>query len=309
MRHVLSPDGTRIAYDQAGSGDAVILIDGALCSRQLGPLPELAEGLADHFTVVHYDRRGRGDSTDESAGRFEIDREIEDVEALIDQVGGEASLVGMSSGGALAIEAANRLAGVPRVVAYEVPLITDPSAAAPPDYASRMRELVRGDQRSEAVRFFLRTVGMPAPLVTLMRLTPTFRKLKRLAHTLPYDAELVAAALGSDRKLASDRWSSVDARVTVLDGAKSPESMRQANADLAELLGADHRTLEGLNHIVKGRTLAPIVTEVLGADAPVAASRTTERPPVTRVGRGGDRERLAVSLTSTARSGKSDRRG
>lgn len=106
MQTVTSQDGTTIAYDQTGRGDPVILVDGALCSRQLGPFRDTAAGLAPYFEVVHYDRRGRGESTDESAGRFEIDREVEDLEALIDRVGGHASLVGMSSGGALAIEAA-----------------------------------------------------------------------------------------------------------------------------------------------------------------------------------------------------------
>lgn len=271
MQFVSSLDGSRIAYDQTGSGDPVILVDGALCSRQLGPFPETAEGLAEHFTVIHYDRRGRGDSTDESAGRFEVDREVEDLEALIEQVGGQASLVGMSSGGALAVEAANRLAGVRRVVVYEVPYITDPETTFPPDYAPKMGELVAGDRRSEAVRLFLRTVGMPAPLVQLMRIMPPFRKLKRVAHTLPYDAALVVDPLGSERKLPSDRWSSIEARVTVLAGAKSPDSMRNANADLAEVLGAEHCTLDGQNHMIKGKALAPALIKLLGPKDSLAA--------------------------------------
>lgn len=271
MQTVTSRDGTTIAYDQVGSGDPVILVDGALCSRQLGPFPDAARELARQFCVVHYDRRGRGDSTDASAGRFEIDREIEDLEALVERVGGQASVVGMSSGGALAIEAANRLPGVRRVIVYEVPYIADEADAFPPDFAARMRTLVQHDRRSEAVRFFLRTVGMPAPLVQLMRLTPPFRKLKRVAHTLPYDAELVTAPLSRERTLPPGRWSSITAPVTVVAGAKSPASMRNANANLAQVLGADHRTLEGQNHMIKGKALAPLLSELLDAAAPAAA--------------------------------------
>lgn len=272
MQTVTSQDGTTIAYDQTGSGDPVILVDGALCSRQLGPFPDAAGELARHFKVVHYDRRGRGESTDESAGRFEIDREVEDLEALIAHVGGgKASLVGMSSGGALAIEAANRLVGVRQVIVYEVPYITDPAAAFPRDYVPRLRELIEGNRRSEAVRFFLKSVGMPAPLIQVMRATPPFRKLKRVAHTLPYDAELVVTPLGDERRLPADRWSSIGARVTVLAGAKSPNSMRKANADLAEVLGADHRTLEGQNHMVKGKVLAPTLAGLLDTKAPATS--------------------------------------
>jgi pimeloyl-ACP methyl ester carboxylesterase len=249
----------------------VILVDGALCSRQLGPFPELAEALAEHFTVVHYDRRGRGDSTDQSAGTFEIDREVEDLGALIQHVGGTASLVGMSSGGVLAIEAANRLEGVQRVVVYEAPLITDPARRPPADFASRMRRLIAEDRRADAVAFFLRTVGMPGPLVRLMRLTPAFGKLKRVAHTLPYDAELIMSVLGSEGKLPSDRWTSVQARVTVLAGAKSPDAMRRANAELARVVGAEHRLLEGQNHMIKGKAIAPALIECLQAPESVGA--------------------------------------
>ncbi|HYP47267.1 MAG TPA: alpha/beta hydrolase [Thermoleophilaceae bacterium] len=276
MKFVNSLDGSKIAYDQTGTGDPVILVDGALCSRQLGPFPETAQGLAEHYTVVHYDRRGRGDSSDESAGRFEIERELEDLQALIEQVGGRASLVGMSSGGALAIEAANRLPSVRQVVVYEVPFITDPEATFPPDYSPKLRKLVAAGRRSEAVRLFLRTVGMPAPLVQLMRITPPFRKLKRVAHTLPYDAALVADPLGAERELPTRRWTSIQAPVTVIAGGKSPDSMRQANADLAELLGAEYRTLDGQNHMIKGRALAPVLAQVLKAGrtaGPTAGTR------------------------------------
>lgn len=154
------------------------------------------------------------------------------------------------------------------MIVYEVPYITDPAATFAADYLPRMRELIEGNRRSEAVRFFLSTVGMPAPLILLMRATPPFRKLKRVAHTLPYDAELVVSPLGNERKLPADRWNSIEARVTVLAGGKSPDSMRTANADLAKVIGAEHRTLEGQNHMVKGKVLAPALAAVLDTKVP-----------------------------------------
>jgi pimeloyl-ACP methyl ester carboxylesterase len=268
MNTVTSRDGSAIAFDQKGTGRAVILIDGALCHRQLGPFPELAQALSEHFTVVHYDRRGRGHSTDQSAGAFDTDRELEDIAALVEHVGGTASLVGMSSGGVLAIEAANRLAGIDRVVVYEAPLITDPARRAPADFATKTRRLVTDNRPADAVAFFLRTVGMPAPLVQLMRLTPAFGKLRLTAHTLPYDTELIMAVLSGNRTLPSDRWNSIRARVTVLAGAKSPDPMRRANADLARVLGAGYRLLPGQNHMIKGTAIAPALVECLRATEP-----------------------------------------
>ncbi len=270
MQHVSSTDGTRIALDQRGSGEPVILVDGALCSRDLGPSADTARALSEEFTVVNYDRRGRGDSTDESAGRFETEREIEDLAALVDHLGGRASLVGFSSGGGLAIEAASRLPGIRRVVTYEVPYITHPTEGIPPDFAERLRALIAANRRSAAVRSFLRVVGMPAPLIALMRLTPPFRKLTRVAHTLPYDAAIIVDALGPDRELRRERWPAIGARVSVLAGAKSPAAMRQANAELAAVLGADHAELDGLNHMVKGRTVAPALAERLRAPVALA---------------------------------------
>src|SRR5215216_1351199 len=119
MNKVTSKDGTQIAYDKRGEGPAVILVDGALCHRAFGPMPRLSELLSSQFTVINYDRRGRGDSSDTQP--YALEREIEDIDALIDAVGGSASLYGISSGGALAMEAAIKLKEKVRKLAiYEV---------------------------------------------------------------------------------------------------------------------------------------------------------------------------------------------
>jgi pimeloyl-ACP methyl ester carboxylesterase len=185
MNTVSSKDGSRIAYDRYGSGPAVILVSGALGYRKFKKMEELAKLLAERCTVINYDRRGRGDSTEVKP--FALEREIEDVQALIEAEGGSASLWGWSSGGALALRAAGAGIGVERLSVYEVPFMVTPEAKRPtPDYGERLDELVAAGDRSGAVKHFMRnSIGIPAPFVALMRLTPMWKGLKATAHTLP----------------------------------------------------------------------------------------------------------------------------
>ncbi len=150
MKKVISKDGTPIAYSQTGKGPTVILVDGAGGNRTFGPNVTLAPLLAQHFTVITYDRRGRGDSGDTAP--YDIAREIEDIDALIHDVGESAFLYGISSGGALALEAANRLSAVKRLALYEVPFIVDDSRPPVPiDYLAKLTELVATGRRGAAV--------------------------------------------------------------------------------------------------------------------------------------------------------------
>jgi pimeloyl-ACP methyl ester carboxylesterase len=170
VQTVTSKDGSAIAYDRYGSGPAVILVGGALGYRKFKKMEELAKLLAERCAVINYDRRGRGDSTE--AGPFAVEREIEDIQALIEAVGGSASLWGWSSGGALALRAAGAGIGVERLSVYEVPFMVTPDVRRPtPDYGERLEELVAAGDRSGAVKHFMRnSMGIPAPIVALMRL-------------------------------------------------------------------------------------------------------------------------------------------
>src|ERR1700730_9401146 len=125
MKKVLSKDGTLIAFDRSGNGEAIILVDGALCYRASGPSGPMAALLAEHFTVFTYDRRGRGDSGDTAP--YAVEREVEDIDALIKEAGGDAFAYGVSSGAALALEAANRGLPIKKLVLYEAPFIVDDS--------------------------------------------------------------------------------------------------------------------------------------------------------------------------------------
>ena len=269
MQTVTSKDGSRIAYDRSGSGPSVILVGGALSYREFKRMEQLARLLAPHCTVINYDRRGRGDSTEVKP--FALEREIEDIAALIEAEGGSASLWGWSSGGALAMRAAAAGVGVERLSVYEVPFMVTPGSKRPtPDYGERLDELVAAGDRSGAVEHFMRnSIGIPAPIVALMRLTPMWRGLKATAHTLPYDWAALGRHTMYGAPLNPQEWASVTPPTLVVYGAKSPAVLQEGSRALADVLpNADLRKLEGVSHNVKMNRLAPVLAEFFTARAP-----------------------------------------
>src|SRR5579864_7067113 len=161
MDTVRSADGTTIAFSRAGQGPPLILVDGALCSRQFGPMPGLAEQLAPDFTVYTYDRRGRGESGDTAP--YSPDREVDDLEALVAQAGDVVYVHGTSSGAALALEAAKRIPAIAKLAVYEPPFIVDDTRTPIPDgYLARLTSLVAEGRMGEAVKTFMSFVGTPA---------------------------------------------------------------------------------------------------------------------------------------------------
>src|SRR5215204_450027 len=187
---IASSDGTPIAYTKQGSGPALILVDGALCYRQMGHGPKLAELLAPHYTVYTYDRRGRGESGGNAP--YASEREVEDLAAIVQHAGGSAHVFGASSGAVLALDAANSVAGITKGVAYEPPYIVDDSREpVPPGFLGDVERAVSEDRRGDAVKLFFGQVGMPRIISALMPLTPAWRKLKGVAHTLPNDMTIL----------------------------------------------------------------------------------------------------------------------
>jgi len=260
MNSVISRDGTRIAYDELGGGPPVILVGGAFNTRTFGPNKSLAPLLEEHFTVINYDRRGRGGSTDTAP--YAVEREIEDLGALIEVSGGSAHVFGISSGAALALEAANSGLAIEKLALYEAPFIVDDSRdPVPDDYLPKLEGMLAADRRNDAIRLFLRQgVGVPAVFVAMMRMMPVWSKLKAVAPTIIYDATLVNDYRRGE-PLPSDRWASLTLPTLVAVGGKSPEWMRNAMRELAGVLDAEHRTLEGQTHIVKAEALAPVLVE------------------------------------------------
>jgi pimeloyl-ACP methyl ester carboxylesterase len=256
----LSKDGTPIAFTRIGDGPPVILVDGALCYRGMGESGKLAALLAPYFTVFTYDRRGRGGSGDTSP--YAVEREIEDIAALLSEADGAAFLWGTSSGAVLALEATNRLSGIKKLAIYEAPFIVDDSRSTTERDWARIAEVVAADRRSEAVKLFLKLVGVPSFLIAVMPLMPMlWSKLKAIAHTLPYDGAIV----GDNQRgkpLPTECWASVTVPALVMDGGKSPAWMRHGNRSLASILpNARYQTLKGQTHMLKPKAHAPLLME------------------------------------------------
>ncbi len=257
MKTVISKDGTFIAYEQSGSGEPVILVDGALCSRAFGPLPDLAGLLAPHFTVFNYDRRGRNDSGDTQP--YAPEREIEDIEALIQEAGAPVYVAGVSSGAALALAAAAAGLNIKKLALYEAPFMVDKSGhRPPPDAEAQLKAFIASDRRGDAVRFFIKDmVGVPAFFVFIMQIMPMFSKLKAVAHTLPYDA-----AIMGDFSLPAKRAASVKTPTLVGGGEKSPASMKNAVKQLAEAIpGSELKMFKGQTHNISVKVLAPALID------------------------------------------------
>ncbi|MGW5718111.1 alpha/beta fold hydrolase [Amycolatopsis sp. NPDC003865] len=257
MSTTVSADGTKIAYTRAGSGPALVLVDGAMCYRGSSPNDALAKELAARFTVYTYDRRGRGESGD--TGPYAVEREVEDLAALVKEAGGEVFLFGISSGAALALEAARTLP-VTKLALYEPPFVVDGTRPrVPADYPARLDAALRDGKPGKAVKMFMTEgVGLSGATVALMRIMPFWAKLKRVAPTLPYDTALVFDHQAGEPLPAA--WPEVKVPALAIDGGKSPDWMRHGVASLAKVLpSAEYRTLPGQTHIVKATALAPVL--------------------------------------------------
>ena len=259
MFTVISKDGTEIAYDKVGQGPAVILVDGALAVRASGT--SLAELLAPNFTVYYYDRRGRGDSTDTKP--YSLEKEIEDIEALIGVAGAPIYLYGSSSGGALALETAIRLGDkIKKLAVYEVPYdSSEAGVKAWRAYSAKLSELLAADRRGDAVSLFMKFVGVPDEALESMRHAPTWQSMEALAPTLAYDG----AVVGEDRIVPTERAALITAQTLVMDGSMSYEPMpfmRATAKALAKAIpNARHQVLEGQQHDVDPNVLAPVLKE------------------------------------------------
>jgi pimeloyl-ACP methyl ester carboxylesterase len=248
QKNVTSKDGTIIAFEQTGSGPVVIVVAAALADR--GGTTRLAKHLAERFTVINYDRRGRGKSTDTQP--YAVEREVEDIEALIDASGGSAFVFGSSSGSVLALEAASKLGPkTKKLFMYEPPFIIDDSRPPmPDDFIKEVSELVSAGRRNDAVKlFFTKGMGIPKIAVTLMRLLmPGWSKMAAMAHTLPYDLAILAGTQAG-RPLPAKRWAATAAPTLVMVGGKSEAFFHIGAKALTEMLpNAQYRSLEKRDH-------------------------------------------------------------
>ena len=265
MRKVLSKDGTPIAFDQSGQGPTLILVTGAMARRS--DAASLAAHLSPHFTVFAYDRRGRGESGDTAP--YAVEREVEDLDALISEAGGSAFVFGHSSGAVLALEAARLLpTKIAKLAVYEPPFIIDDSRPpAPQDYAQHLMELVSSGRRGEAVEYFMTEVGSPAEVVAQMRQSPMWPGFEAVAHTLAYDITIIGDTQRGD-PLPLRKWASVTVPTLVMDGTvflgreEGHVFLRHGAQELATILpDAQRRTLEGQDHGPADDVLVPALKE------------------------------------------------
>lgn len=248
MPTTTSRDQTPLAYDLIGQGPPVILVVGAFNLRSTGA--GLAAFLAPHFSVISYDRRGRGESGD--AGRYAVEREVEDLDALIRVAGGTASVVGYSSGAVLALRAAAHGLPITRLALYEAP------PAQPAEHAAALAELVAAGRRGDAVEYFQRrVVGIPEAIVAGLRGAPFRPALEAMAPTLVHDATIMD--YGSPARFAA-----VQQPTLAVAGSASPPVMRAtAEALAAALPRARSFVLEGATHDIAPATLAPVLARFL----------------------------------------------
>jgi pimeloyl-ACP methyl ester carboxylesterase len=261
MPFVTSSDGTRIGYSVIGSGPAIVIVDGALCWRASGPSGPLAAELKDRFTVYTYDRRGRGESSDTRP--YATGREVEDLAAVIEAAGGRAAVYAISSGGPLALAAADALGPekITRMVLYEAPIYTDQTHRADPGYVPKLQGLIAQGDNAGAVKLFMRNVGVPGFGLLMMQLMGIMHKLAPVAPTLAYDTALCAPYWTSSVPPAGS-WANATMPVLNIGGGKSDAWMQNAQLAISKVLpNATHRTLPGQNHMVAATAIAPLVKE------------------------------------------------
>ncbi len=259
MGQIKSKDGSTIYFERHGDGPPLILVDGALCSSSFGPMPGLVPLLAEQFTVFVYDRRGRGKSEDQSP--YNIEREVEDLDALINEAGGAACVFGMSSGGILSLQAAASGCNIKKLAIYEPPICVDKEEHQIANTnVKELQKLIESEKRTEAVKYFLKeAVEMHALVVFMMRWLPVWKQMKAVAHTLPYDASITAKW-----PLSVLTDTNIDVPLYILGGEKSSESLHRSVHSLTDAIPhARSRMLEGQSHNVKPKVLVPELTNFL----------------------------------------------
>jgi pimeloyl-ACP methyl ester carboxylesterase len=255
---VTSADGTTISFDAAGAGPGIVLVHGAFTGRAHPTLRSVATALAPWFTVYNYDRRGRGGSGDTQP--YAVEREIEDLAALVATAGGTAMVFGGSSGAGLALSAALVNPAITKLALWEPPYHADPSAPRlPGDFAGRLTALVDAGRPGDAVeRFLVDAADAPAAAVAAMREQPSWAGMEAIARTLAYEA----AVMGPGNALPAGRLATIAQPTLVLTGGASPGWMAGAGRAVAAAIpGAAHRVLPGQTHNVAPGALAPELLE------------------------------------------------
>lgn len=256
MPTVRSKDGTTIAYDFSGAGPVLIYITGAICYRNFFPIREDVKTFSQKFTIYNYDRRGRGESGDTKP--YTIQKEVDDIEAIIEAAGGKAFLYGHSSGAALALEAAFRLGKkVSKLAIYDAPYVEKEEAKAEYDRLNtQVKTLLKDGKNKQALSTFLKGIGMPKFFIFLLPLMPGWKTMVRLAPTLLYDIELTKnlSPFKEIKKLQTP--------LCILVGEKSQSELQEVADQLsAAAPQATFIKVAKQDHMVSAKALLPIFTK------------------------------------------------
>lgn len=257
MTSVTSRDGTTIAFEKSGTGPALIIVNGALSHRKLYGDTALLRMLGQHFTTYTYDRRGRGESADVQP--YAVEREIEDVEALINSAGGQAYLYGVSSGAALALRAAAALGStrVPKLALYEPPYGQETGEFE--QQKQRVNEIIKSGRPGEAAEFFLSELGTQPEALEGMKASPEWDAIKKIDFTLAYDFEVLG-----NGTVPADVARAIRVPTLVMNGEKSMDFMHATADQLATLVpGARRKTLPGQTHQAAAEAVAPALITFL----------------------------------------------
>jgi pimeloyl-ACP methyl ester carboxylesterase len=253
MEKTRSNDGTTIAFDRLGAGPPLVLVGGASTTR--GVHAQLAELLAPDLTVLNYDRRGRGDS--DNTPPYAVEREIEDLGAVIAEAGGSAAVFGNSSGAMLALRAAAAGLPITSLALWEPPFMVDPDAPRRQrEYVEQLTGFLDAGRRGDAMALFMRTVGLPEEMIAGMRNAPMWAGMEAVAPTLAYDAEVMGDST------VPEAVASVTAPTLVLDGSETGAwAANSSRALVAAIPNARQQTLQGQTHAVSWEVLAPVLRE------------------------------------------------
>jgi pimeloyl-ACP methyl ester carboxylesterase len=261
METVTSKDGTKIAYDKLGQGPALVFVDGAFCFCKNGTTPMLLPVLSQNFTIYTYDRRGRGDSGNTEP--YSVEREIEDLKAVIDAAGGSALVLGISSGAALALLAAARGLHINKLAMFEPPYVAeDKNSLLPPaDSIEKLNRMVGAGDRGKAVKYYLTNVmGMPAFAVVFVQLmAEVWKRNMSVAHTLAYDLIIMG-----DFSLPTKVAATIKVPTLIISGEKSTPNLRKAAQSVAAAIpDAQHQVIGSMSHVLKPKLLVPKLKKFL----------------------------------------------
>jgi pimeloyl-ACP methyl ester carboxylesterase len=252
MEKVISKDGTEIAFDRMGSGPPLILVHGAMIYRSFPQAVALAKELSAQFTVINYDRRGRGDSGDTLP--YSPEREIEDIDAIIKTLGESPYLFGMSSGAALVIHSVAQSLQIRKIALYEPPFVATnfDQQQASLKFISEVQSMIAQNRRGDAMKSFMKKVGVPAPIRIFMPLMSFWKHGLKIAHTLPYDLTIL-----SDQSVPKELLAKIRIPSLVMSGESTAPALRMAAEATAQSIPhCEYKILAKQSHNVSPKVLA-----------------------------------------------------